>query len=295
MKKLIKKLLLLFIIVSPIFLTGFKIQANNVSNDFILYQLPIQGKSQMMSYAIKTQNHLIIIDGGTHNETAYLKNFIKQNGGIVNMWITTHPHVDHAGALADILMNPSNIKINAIYQSLPERSWILKFEPSGLPFYDSYLNALNKSKVQNSNIKLRQKLIVDGVIIDFLSVKNSEITKNALNNSSLVFKVTSSRKTVLFLGDAGVEEGNKILETVPKTVLKSKYVQMAHHGQRGVSEQFYKTVCPEYCLWPTPKWLWENNPGTGYNTGKWKTLEVRTWVKCVKGNYVSFTGLIVIK
>lgn len=113
----------------------------------------------------------------------------------------------------------------------------------------------------------------------------------------MVFKVISSKKNVLFLGDAGAEEGDKILKTVPHEILASQYVQMAHHGQKGVNEEFYKVVNPSYCLWPTPKWLWDNDSGAGYNSGPWDTLKTRKWMDDigVKKNYPAYEGLTEIK
>ena len=68
---------------------------------------------------------------------------------------------------------------------------------------------------------------------------------------------------------------------------------MAHHGQTGVSEEFYKTVSPNYCLWPTAGWLWENDSGNGPNSGPWKTLAVRAWMEKlhIEKHYVAKDGL----
>ncbi len=252
-----------------------------------------------MSYIIKTTktDKLIVVDGGPHRQTKYLKRFIKDLGGHVDSWIVTHPHIDHIGALTDILSSIQCIKIDKIYSSLPERSWVAKYEPIIISDYDNFINALNKSKVLNQEVKVSQKVDIDGVEFEFLSVNNPELTMNALNNSCVSFKVTSSSKNVLFLADTGEEEGNKILNKIPAAILKSEYVQMAHHGQNGVSKEFYKVVSPEYCLWPTPKWLWHNNSGTGYNSGIFNTLKVRSWMDelGVKKSYKSFNGLTVIK
>lgn len=75
--------------------------------------------------------------------------------------------------------------------------------------------------------------------------------------------------------------------------LPSDYVQMAHHGQRGVSELFYRCVKPSGCFWPTPDWLWANDAGKGYDTGPWETVRVREWMHNlnVQHHYVMATGL----
>lgn len=258
---------------------------DTLDEDFILYQLPPQRTSQMMGYLIKTtkSGKILVIDGGTHEDTAYLKKLISQYGGKVDSWIITHPHPDHIDSLTDIL-NCGDITIDNIYDSLPDRSWIENSEPMYLNCYDDFITALNKSKVNNINVQQFQTLNIDGVNIEFLSTKNPELTSNGINDSSVVFKVSSSKKNVLFLGDAGLEEGNKLLNTVPHELLTSEYAQMAHHGQKGVNQEFYKVVNPTYCLWPTPLWLWNNDSGEGYNSGPWITLETIKWMNDLSCN-----------
>ncbi len=134
---------------------------------------------------------------------------------------------------------------------------------------------------------------IDGVHLEVLGVKNLEITANPVNNSSLVLRVYDARKSVLFLGDLGVEGGAKLLNGPMAIRLHADYVQMAHHGQTGVNEAFYQRVNPTYCLWPTPKWLWDNDNGGGKNSGPWRTLEVRAWMDklSIKTDYQMFDGL----
>jgi hypothetical protein len=100
-------------------------------------------------------------------------------------------------------------------------------------------------------------------------------------------------KSVLFTGDLGAEGGEKLLKSKYADALPSDYVQMAHHGQAGVTEAFYRKVNPSYCLWPTPQWLWDNDKGQGKGSGHWKTLAVRAWMDKlnIKRHYVMFQGL----
>ena len=138
-----------------------------------------------------------------------------------------------------------------------------------------------------------QEIRVDGNLIEILGTKNPEITSNAINNSSLVLKVSDSNKSVLFTGDLGVEGGGKLLESPLRDRLRADYVQMSHHGQRGVDLDFYRAVSPTACLWPTPRWLWENDSGDGSDSGPWETLTVRKWMQelGVQTHYVSAFGL----
>lgn len=69
-----------------------------------LWQLPAQTQTQMNSYVIRTAgNEVIVIDGGTKGDASYLHKFIKRLGNHVNAWFISHPHLDHADALTEIL------------------------------------------------------------------------------------------------------------------------------------------------------------------------------------------------
>ena len=98
----------------------------------------------------------------------------------------------------------------------------------------------------------------------------------------------------MVFADAGVESGNKLLAKYKGTgVLKADVCQMAHHGQMGVTKEFYAEVAPEICIWCAPKWLWDNDAGKGFNTHCFKTVEVRQWmdeIGTVKKNIVDMDG-----
>ena len=99
--------------------------------------------------------------------------------------------------------------------------------------------------------------IGEGVDFKVLGIRNPGIVVNLVNNSSLVFQISSSSKKVLFTGDLGIEGGNRVLRNNAAATLRSTHVQMAHHGQDGVSKEFYEAVNAKVALWPTPLWLWK--------------------------------------
>jgi beta-lactamase superfamily II metal-dependent hydrolase len=263
-----------------------------------LWQLPSQTHGQIMSYVLKTQNgKVIVIDGGNTGDACYLKDFLGTRGNEVHAWFISHPHPDHVGALTEILKEPGKLRIHKIYGSILNKTWISEYEPKFSETLNKFEQALNDSSNQVEELSVGEVLKIDGGRIDILSVKNPEIVKNAINNSSVVMKITDSYKSILFTGDLGVEGGRKLLASPLANQLKSDYVQMAHHGQNGVEKSFYQKVQPRYCLWPTPRWLWDNDRGKGKNSGPWKTLEVRGWMNDLKveKHYISADGLHQIK
>ncbi|MBN1344712.1 MAG: MBL fold metallo-hydrolase [Phycisphaerae bacterium] len=262
---------------------------------FTLWQLPAQTHSQIMSYVVRTERgNLIVLDGGVSEDAPYLKEFLSQRGGKVAAWFLTHPHADHVLAFMDILAAPGPIEIGKVYASLPDEAWIGKHcHKVEIWVYQRLAGALKSAKRAVIEPRLGDDLDIDGIRIEVLGVKNPEIHGNAINNSSMVLRFSDRRKSVLFLADLGAEGGDKLLASAYRARLASDYVQMAHHGQRGVSEAFYKVVSPRYCLWPTPKWLWENDKGQGKGSGSWETLTVRAWMDKldIKRHYVMFEGL----
>ena len=107
----------------------------------------------------------------------------------------------------------------------------------------------------------------------------------------MVIKFKMGEKSLLILGDTGVKSSEKLINN-QKEKLKSNVVQMSHHGQNGATKELYEQIQPEICLWPTPEWLWNNDSGEGYNSGSWKTLETREWIKeiGVLENYIEKDG-----
>ena len=266
---------------------------------FTLWQLPNQTPTQIMSCVIRTiHGELIVIDGGTEADASYLYRFIRGLGGKVSMWIITHPHLDHMNALKEIISKHKDIMIDGVYGSFNDSAWIDKYADDGeQKSYLDFAATLKNSNREVIELAAGQTFCLDDVSIEILSIRNPEITANALNNSSIVFTAKDRVKSILFLGDLGVAGGEKLLKSKYSGKLHCDYVQMAHHGQNGVSENFYRYCNPIYCLWPTPEWLWNNDNGKGINSGSWKTLEVRKWMEKLKveKHYRMFDGLTEIK
>ena len=250
-----------------------------------LWQLPGQTRSQMNSYVIRTiGNELIVIDGGTKGDAAYLRKFIRDLGNHVHAWFISHTHYDHVDALTAILNNPGDIKIDKIYGSLPDDAWMKKHQNAHADKTQLQLKAaLKKSKRKLLELSPGQKIKFKGATFEVLSTVDQKRTKNAVNNQSAVWRVDVGDTSILFLGDLGVEGGEALLASPYRNRLKADYVQMSHHGQAGVSEEFYKTVNPKFCLWPTPGWLWNSH----------RTPEVRAWMEklSIQKHYVAKDGL----
>ncbi len=271
-------------------------QSAVAAESFTLWQLPEQTHSQMMSYVIRTPgDKIIVIDGGVKGDADYLRKFLLDLGGKVEAWFFSHPHDDHVGAPLEIIKDPRGISVDRFYASNLTVSEVEKYEPSEAHTQAEINEAIKQANQRMIELPIGAKLIIDGVHFDVLGIKNPEIHANYINNSSVVLRVWDAGKSVIFLGDLGPEGGRKLLAGPYGKKLKSDYCQMAHHGQSGVRWEVYEAIHPEYCLWTTPKWLWENDQGGGYDTGPWTTMESRKWAEklSVKRNYPTWKdGLV---
>ncbi len=249
-------------------------------NGVYITQFGNSGHSQMMGYAVKTHGgKTILIDGGADDDAQNAIDFIEKSGGKVDYWFITHPHKDHASVIEDVIEN-TDIEIDKILYTANETEWYEKYEPARANEAARFYKAINNERISKNcrEVTLGENFDIDNVKISILGVKNPEITANAFNNSSMVFKMSVNGKSILFLGDTGAESSEKLIDTYGAE-LASYAVQMAHHGQNGGTEELYRLVSPKICFWPTPDWLWENDSGSGKNTGPWKTLETRKWIE----------------
>ncbi len=273
--------------------TGAAEEAFAKKTPFTLWQLPPQTKTQMNCYVIRTDAGIIVIDGGNAGDGPYLKGFLGALGDHVSHWFISHPHSDHLDAVTAILRDPGRLKVDVIHGSFPAREWIARYEPDAETTLISFNEVVRDKSLPYREHELGETISFGGLRFEILGVKNPELTANPINNSSVVMRMTGGGKTVLFTGDLGVEGGNKLLNSGFGNRLRADWVQMAHHGQNGVTEEFYRAVRPAVCLWPTPDWLWDNDNGGGKGSGPWATLKVRAWMDAlgVKKHYVSKDGL----
>lgn len=247
---------------------------------FTMWQIPSHRNTIGNSYVFRTnKGKVIVMDGGFKEEEPFMRGIIGALGNEVEAWFISHPHNDHMGALNEILKDPQDLKIKNIYHSKVSESVRLA-EKDWADLTMEFYNNLDNCKFANvvDIRELGQTFDFDDMHLKILGVAN-EFTENAYNNSSMIMRVWDKKKSIVFLGDAGVECGNKVLASKYKDDLDCEYMQMAHHGQNGCDEHFYQTVTFRACLWPTPKWVWNNDAGKGFNTHILKTIYTRNWMK----------------
>ncbi len=250
-----------------------------------IYFLSNQTTQQMMSFVVTTADgKVIVIDGGTRGDAAHLLDTLRGITGkavpTVDAWFLTHSHLDHTGALIQILETmPNAIGIRSTYYNFPSVQFLERHEGVFARDFTSFRNVEPLLAASRETITQGDTYQVGEARFDVLYTNDPAFTVNAGNNSSSVLRMTLAGQSVLFLGDLGVEAGKKLLTLYTPEQLHSDFVEMAHHGQRGVARPVYEAVAPKACFWCAPKWLWDNDAGKGYNTHDWETVIVRGWME----------------
>ena len=246
-----------------------------------ILMLANQSDSQMMSYIITTKNkELIVVDGGLDLDAEHLRQAIIARGGKVSAWFIPHPHSDHVGALVKLINDGlQEISIDAVYYNFVDDDWYKRNEAYRADMVLKAKEALAKLGAEklHGNIKTGDLIQVDDVKIHVLNDPYL-FAVNSINNSSVALRMEIGSKRVLFLGDMGPEAGAALLKDVGAEGLKADIVQMAHHGQYGVEKNVYEAIRPSICMWNSPAWLYDNDNGGGIGSGKWFTLQVRSWM-----------------
>ncbi len=233
-------------------------------------------KSNGLSMLIRLEDgRFIVIDGGFTRQACgellraelleqsreYAKNY---KDITIAAWIVTHAHGDHMGMIG---------KYYGLFEKYKVENFIVNFMSDNERFgamaaYSSnwsegegggYANVLTAAEKLGANVHIAHV----GEIFCFADVKIEMLYTiesfgpracNALNTTSLVFKLTCEDTSVLITGDA---TGNA-LQIATKTFgsyLKSDILQVSHHGYTTWGNDagttlMYKAVKPTTLLWP---------------------------------------------
>lgn len=271
----------------------------------------------MMSFVIITkENNCIVIDGGRIEDMPLLKEYV--GGRHISAWILTHAHSDHiSGFIHEIETNGgADFDIEKIYYNFPDYDRLINVR--NVPDYTYFKMELDDALLPFNGIKSKivkklrvvkkgDTLLIDEIRIEFLYAYRDGLYSNLMNDASLVFKLSSPNKSVLFLGDLGPEGGDWLYRE-SRDKLKADVVQMAHHGHMNVSMEVYAAIAPSVCLWCAPQWLYDEPEVAPWMSARWLEIDekrvrmhgtavTRKWMDIlgVKEHYVSAHGSVEIK
>ena len=255
-----------------------------------MFCLGNHGKGPMFGAVfVGSDGKVVVFDGGHIDDAVALGKLLHHLGGRVEKWFITHNHDDHFGALWGLMRDHVELlpKVGAVHYSFPPESWFKLHEPSCCGVSSCFRGMLQRHKLWPHPLHMGDMFNIGEIKVEVLNDYDMSITDNACNNSSICFSVRLGGRSILVTGDIGEQAGDRLLGEIPGR-LPHDVVFMSHHGQCGAKKSFYAAVKPKVAIWPTPKWLWDNDVGEGPGSGPWKTNFVKCWMQelGVKRNYV---------
>lgn len=262
-----------------------------------LYFLKNNSAVQMLGLVLVTDTKTVVIDGGTVEDAPALLPYIAKHGRThVDAWYFTHPHHDHIGAFVALCAAHPTLTVDRIFCCFPTVEARLSSAPRNAREVTLWtaMDALLADRFASA-LCIPQELsreVYGEVTVTVVRTYSERITDDLINNSSMVLRIDGPTKSALILGDLGEAGGDDVLRRFPIALLQTDYTQMAHHGQNGVRRDFYEAVSPRACLWPSPDWLWNNDEGRGFDTGRYHTVRTREWMDAlgVHEHYVEKDG-----
>lgn len=224
---------------------------------------------QAMFYTIESnKGDLIIVDGGNVGNEDYLKQIIDEKGGHIDAWILTHPHPDHIGAfneLWDEIKDDVDIvyTIDMDYDAYrgKAREW------DGFEEYERFLKYMDGFE-RLVLLHTGDETEICGLQCKVFSAYDSgvnQISGDLCNDGSMMFRIVNKEESMLFCADVGRVMSDRIIQEYGDE-LKCNYIQMGHHGNGGLSEEFYRLTEPQAAFFDAPEWLMNPSEGTNYTT-----------------------------
>ncbi|MDO4266300.1 MAG: MBL fold metallo-hydrolase [Eubacteriales bacterium] len=258
-------------------------------------------QQQLSGVFRSSDGKVLVLDGGVAADAQHLISVIKEFGGTVNAWIITHPQDDHVGALYEILENHfGTINIENIYFHFQDYDWYGEVDPPEQEMVWNLIHAMKKLPEDRlhgfDSEAVREDTVVtlsDKLSFRVLNDPASIPGAYAVNNSSIMYDIEMDGKHIIALGDMGPDGGDAHLPNIAARQLQTDYVIMAHHGQNGVRENFYRAINPQACIWSCPEWLF--NPGDDKKF--LRTNETKTWINLmgITRNYSTKDGDITLR
>lgn len=199
-----------------------------------------QGDSTLI---ITPSNQKILIDGGGSENYEVGKNtlvpyLLDRKINRIDYILISHFDQDHVGGIIELL---EEVKVEKIIIS------------KQIKITEQYIKLIKIAKYKNIKIiqvKKGDKLNIEpNLIIDILFPNTNQITDNAINNNSIVAKITYKNLKILFTGDIEEIAEKELIKLYKNNELRADILKVAHHGSKTSSTQeFLNLVKPKIAL-----------------------------------------------
>ena len=235
---------------------------------------------------------LVIIDGGSRGNGKEVLKIIRKHGSRVKAWILSHSDTDHIGAFISLMnkkSTSSTIKTEKIYIPTVDNH---RLRTSNDRFHcdddiEDFIRILSK---RPHIVRLQENNMVDVIGLKMKVYhswdKNVDLFEtNKSNKGALMFMLTGTSEKMLFCTDVEKEMEPFIIENHWQE-LKADYVQLSHHGNNGLSQNFYSMVEAEKGAFAdTPEFI-QSEPTETYDGPL-----IRDWILSRGIPYYCFTSV----
>jgi beta-lactamase superfamily II metal-dependent hydrolase len=199
----------------------------------VIVDVGAEGDAQLV---VSPSRKVMLVDTGDNNERVAWPNLQKvlvdNNVAELDILVITHPHQDHLGNAVSVLEN------------FPPKLVVLSGVVHPNQTYEEMLRYIRDHNIPTVQAKT-------GVVLNFdPQVKAevlgpNELSASNVNNTSIILKLTYQKFSIIFTGDAEVEEERQQLtavrEKLPATILRP-----GHHGSSSSSSlEYLQAVNPQ--------------------------------------------------
>lgn len=258
-----------------------------------LYMLPVTGRLDwnLNSFIFRTKSgKLVVMDGGHGEERDYLLDTLRALSPdpdhiTVEAWFFTHLHVDHYGALREILRDESligQLEIKHFYHHLLPGEYYAnecREKQAGAPEVVADLTSLPcRFGAVVHTVEDGDVITVDELCFHTLHTpKLADGAEMNTNDTSVVWRLdVEGGKSVLFLADAEFV-CNRHLLAHPEQ-LRADIVQVGHHGCGNVSRAVYAATGAAQYLWPVGHKFRYSDRGDGLGTHNTGVIQTRAYL-----------------
>ncbi len=217
-----------------------------------------------MGYVFVSENrHLIVVDGGHGEDAEELVQLLTDcaNDDIppIDLWIVTHPHLDHYGALCEIAARDDlrkRVRVKQLVYCFPA-SFRDRNGKAPCDKANRYMEEICTALGAEAHVPTeRERMNLNGLELTILFVPpdcGGLTDCTALHNPnslSLIFTVQRDGRRVMMTGDACPVTMQYCVEKYG-SALKSDILQLPHHGLCDTGNpDFYRLVNAEILLIP---------------------------------------------
>ena len=214
--------------------------------------------NQMMFYTIENpKGQLAIVDGGWDTDADGVREVIDRHGGHVDAWVITHPHPDHVGAFNAIMA--ANVDGSVVVDrilTVPVNRERYRETARSYDVIDAYEIFYTPTKDADNVTYLRENDTFDLIglrcsVLHSWDERVDALKDHLCNDGSLMFRAEGKKESMLFCADVQSEMEQYIIPA-HREELKADYVQCGHHGNWGLTLDFYDLVEAETAFIDAP-------------------------------------------